>query len=52
MGPRQSDKKSSDVFFFFVVAFFLVLCLFNRSQTVNFKEKYHFSRFRRGYKFF
>ena len=33
-------------------AFFLVLGLFYRSQTVNFKEKYHFSRFRRGSKFF
>ena len=37
---------------FFFLAFFLVLRLFNRSQMVNFKEKYHFSRFRRGYKFF
>ena len=25
--------------------------LFNRSQMVNFKEKYHFSRLRRGSKF-
>ena len=33
-------KKSSDVF--------LVLSLFNRSQMVNFKEIYHFSRFQRG----
>ena len=32
--------------------FFLVLGLFYRSQMVNFKEKYHFSRFRRGSKFF
>ena len=31
---------------------FLVLSLFYRSQMVNFKEKYHFSRFRRGSKFF
>ena len=53
-GPRQSDKKNSDsvvclLLFFF---FFLVLGLFHRSQMVNFKEKYHFSRFRRGSKFF
>ena len=33
-------------------AFFLVLGLFYRSHMVNFKEKYHFSRFRRGSKFF
>ena len=38
--------------FVFVFAFFLVLGLFYRSQMVNFKEKYHFSRFRRGSKFF
>ena len=46
-GPGQSDKKSSDnVFFLF---FFLVdLSLFYRSQMVNFKEIYHFSRFQRG----
>ena len=52
-GPRQSDKKSSDnvvTFVLFSVFFFcfLVLSLFYRSQMVNFKEKYHFSRFRRG----
>ena len=46
-GPGQSDKKSSDkVFFFFF--FFLVLNLLYRSQMVNFKEIYHFSRFQRG----
>ena len=28
--------------------FFLVLSLFYRSQMVNFKEIYHFSRFHRG----
>ena len=33
-------------------AFFLVLSLFYRSKMVNFKEKYHFSRFRREYKYF
>ena len=43
-GPGQSDKKSSDVFF----CFFLGLSLFHRSQMVNFKEIYHFSRFQRG----
>ena len=48
-GPGQSDKKSSDkVFFFFFFFFFLVLSLFYRSQMVNFKEIYHFSRFQRG----
>ena len=41
-GPGQSDKKSSDN------VFFLVLSLFYRSQMVNFKEIYHFSRFQRG----
>ena len=40
--PGQSDKKSSDGFFWF-----LVLSLFYRSQMVNFKEIYHFLRFRR-----
>ena len=42
-GSSQSDKKSSDNIFFF----FLVLSLFYRSQMVNFKEIYHFSRFQR-----
>ena len=56
-GQRQSDKKNKlwqrclFVFVFFF-AFFLVLGLFYRSQMVNFKEKYNFSRFRRGSKFF
>ena len=40
-GPGQSDKKSSD-------NVFLVLSLFYRSQMVNFKVIYHFSRFQRG----
>ena len=44
-GPGQSDEKSSDNVFF---VFFLVLSLFYRSQMVNFKEIYHFSRFQRG----
>ena len=35
-------KKSSDN------VFFLVLSLFYRSQMVNFKEIYHFTRFQRG----
>ena len=51
-GPRQSDNKSSDSVVCLFFAFFLVLGLVNRSQMVNFKEKYHFSRFRRGSKFF
>ena len=38
-------KNSSDNVFFF---FFLALSLFYRSQMVNFKEIYHFSRFQRG----
>ena len=44
-GPGQSDKKSSDNVFFFFFFFFFVLSLFFRSQMVNFKENYHFSRF-------
>ena len=40
-GPGQSGQR-----FFF--CFFLVLSLFYRSQMVNFKEIYHFSRFQRG----
>ena len=48
------QKKNSDsvVCLFLFFAFFLVLGLFYRSQKVNFKEKYHFSRFRRGSNFF
>ena len=48
-GPGQADiKKSDDLFpFFFFFFFFLVLSLFYRSQMVNFKEIYHFSRFQR-----
>ena len=47
-------KKNSDsvVCLFLFFAFFLVLGFFYRSQMVNFKEKYHFSGFRRGSKFF
>ena len=52
-GPGQSDKKkNSDSVVCLFFAFFLVLGFFYRSQMVNFKEKYHFSRFRRGSKFF
>ena len=47
-GPGQSAKKALTFFFvlFFLVSslwrFFLVLSLFYRSQTVNFKENCHF----------
>ena len=53
-GPRQSDKEKAltALFVWFFFAFFLVLGLVYRSQIVNFKEKYHFSSFRRGSKFF
>ena len=44
-GPGQSDIKKALTFFF---AFFVVLSLFYRSQMVNFKAIYHFSRFQRG----
>ena len=37
-GPGQSDKKKAQ----------LVLSLIYRSQMVNFKKIYHFSRFQRG----
>ena len=43
---RQSDKKALTTGFF--LFFFLVFILFNRSQMVNFKEIYHFSRCQRG----
>ena len=42
-GIQVSLTKSSDKVFFF-----LVLSLFYRSQMVNFKEIYHFSRFQKG----
>ena len=44
-------KKALTTFFFclfFFVLFFSVLSLFYRSQMVNFKENYHFSRFQGG----
>ena len=47
-----TKKKNSDSVVCLFFAFFLVLGFFYRSQMVNFKEKYHFSRFRRGSKFF
>ena len=50
-GPRQSDKKALTTLLVCFFAFYLVLSLFYRSQMVNFKEKFHFSRFRRGSKF-
>ena len=43
-GPGQSDNKALLKFFLF----FLVLSLFYRSQMVNLKEIYHFSRFQKG----
>ena len=51
--PCQSDKKKAlTALFVCFLLFFLVLGLFYSSHMVNFKEKYHFSRFRRGSKFF
>ena len=51
-GPGQSDKKKALTTFFFFFCFFCfvfsVLSLFYRSQMVNFKENYHFSRFQGG----
>ena len=38
-------QKKALTFFF---CFFLVLSLFYKIQMVNFKENYHFSRFKRG----
>ena len=46
--PGQTDRKSSDKFFFFFFYLFLVLSSFYRSQMVNFKENYRFSRFQMG----
>ena len=44
-GPGQSDKKA-------LTTSFLVLSLFYRSQMVNFKEIYRFSRLQMGSNFF
>ena len=44
-GPGQSDKKA-------LTTIFLVLSLFYRSQMVNFKEIYRFSRLQMGSNFF
>ena len=44
-GPGQSDKKA-------LTTIFLVLSLFYRSQMVNFKEIYRFSRLQMGSIFF
>ena len=41
-------KKALTFFVFCFVFLVLSLCLFYRSQIVNFKEIYHFSRFQRG----
>ena len=46
-GPGQPYKKSSDNVFFCVCVFLSPQLIF-RSQTVNFKEIYDFSRFQRG----
>ena len=52
VGVQVSLTKKALTFFFFFFFFFfcsfLVLILFYRSQMVNFKEIYHFSRFQRG----
>ena len=47
-GSRSIPQKKALTTFFFFFFFFLVLCLFYRSQMVNFKEIYYFSRFQRG----
>ena len=47
-GPGQPYKKSSDNVFCVCVCVFLSPQLIFRSQTVNFKEIYDFSRFQRG----
>ena len=44
-GPGQSDKKA-------LTMTFLVLSLFYRSQMVNFKEIYRFSRLQMGSNYF
>ena len=44
-GPGQSDKKA-------LTTIFLVLSLFYRSQMVNFKKIYRFSRLQMGSNFF
>ena len=46
------QKNSDNVVFWGFFSFFLVLSLFYRSQMVNFKEKYYFSRFRGGVQIF
>ena len=44
-GPGQTDKKKALTTFFL---FFFSPQLFYRSQMVDFKEIFHFSRFQRG----
>ena len=51
-GSTSIWQKSSDNVVCLFLLIFLVRSLFYRSQMVNFKEKYHFSRFRRRFKFF
>ena len=53
-GVQVSLSKKALTFFFvfFIFIFFLVLSLFYRTQMVNFKEIYLFSRFQRGSNFF
>ena len=41
-------KKKKTLTRLFIFFYFLVLILFYRSQMVNFKDIYHFSRFQRG----
>ena len=49
---KKHRNSDSVVCLFLFFCFFLVLGLFYRSQMVNFKEKYHFSRFQRGVQIF
>ena len=51
-GSTSIWQKALTALFVCFFAFFLVLGLVYRSQMVNFQEKYHFSRFRRGSNFF
>ena len=44
----MSGSRGGGVKVSLTIAFFLVLSLFYRSQMVNFKAIYHFSRFQRG----
>ena len=46
------QKKALTTFYFFFLFFFLVLSLFYKSQRVNLKDIYHFSRIQGGSHFF